>query len=241
MSRTYIFLLGLAAAAVSLTGASLAVLGLARIFSGAAVSVMIMAAALELGKVVSAIFLYSHWKTLHSVMRIYLSVAIVILMGTTSMGIFGYLSHTYQHASSELRDAMNNLVYFNNEDRKVQEEIARLHAEVNQIPESRVHMRRDLQEKIAPHVDQLTRKSIALMIKLRQEYSKKLRYQPRVLPVVWVAQFVNKEMDRVASWLIMFFVLIFEPFAVCLVLATSSAVKARHKPEAVAMPARSAA
>lgn len=229
MAKAYIFLLGLTAGTVSIVGAIFSISGLAKLFSGAPLAVMVMAGALEFAKMVSASFLHSNWKKLHPIMRTYLSVAVGILMSITSLGIFGYLSYAYQATSSELKNSMIKLEYMNSEDRKVQEEISRLQGEVDQIPMSRVTKRLEVQREIDPRLEQLKRQSIELQIKMRDENFKKLRYQVEIGPVVYVAQLLNKQMDDVATWLIILFVFVFDPLAVCLVLATSFAVKNRDK------------
>ena len=67
------------------------VLGLATMFSGAWLSVVIMAGSLEIGKLVTADYLHLQWDRLNY-MKYYLTSAVVILMLITSLGIFGFLS-----------------------------------------------------------------------------------------------------------------------------------------------------
>lgn len=244
MNRAYIFLLGFTAATVSLVGATFSISGLAKLFSGAPLAVMIMAGALEFAKMVSASFLHSNWKQLHPVMRAYLSFAVAVLMSITSLGIFGYLSFAYQHTSAELKNTMVKLDYMNSEDRKVQEEIVRLQAEVEQVPISRITKRMEIQKELEPRFEALKRQSIELQMKMREENLKKLSFQIEIGPVVYVAQLFNKGMDEVATWLIILFVFVFDPLAVSLVLATSFAIKNKEKlfaPEPLSVQSRPAA
>lgn len=229
MNRAYIILLGATAATVSLVGATFSISGLAKLFSGAPLAVMIMAGALELAKLVAASFLHSNWKSLHFLLRFYLSCAVAILMSITSLGIFGYLSFAYQHTSSDLKNSMIKLEYMNSEDRKVQEEIQRLQKEVDEIPESRVTKRLEVQKELEPQFEALKRQSIELQMQMREENLKKLSLQIEIGPVVYVAQLFNKSMDDVATYLIIVFVFVFDPLAVSLVLATSFAIKNRDK------------
>jgi len=67
------------------------VLGLATMFSGAWLSVVIMAGSLEFGKLVTAAYLHLQWDRLNY-MKYYLTTAVVVLMLITSLGIFGFLS-----------------------------------------------------------------------------------------------------------------------------------------------------
>ena len=79
------------------------VAGLMAIFTASALSVAIMAVALEVGKLVSASWVYRNWKRAPFLLKSYLTIAVVILMLITSMGIFGFLSkaHLEQAADSE--------------------------------------------------------------------------------------------------------------------------------------------
>ena len=79
------------------------VAGLMAIFTASAISVAIMAVALEVGKLVSASWVYRNWKRAPFLLKSYLTVAVIILMLITSMGIFGFLSkaHLEQAADSE--------------------------------------------------------------------------------------------------------------------------------------------
>jgi hypothetical protein len=79
------------------------VYGLMAIFTASAVAVAIMAVALEVGKLVSASWVYRNWTRAPFLLKSYLTVAVIILMLITSMGIFGFLSkaHLEQAADSE--------------------------------------------------------------------------------------------------------------------------------------------
>ena len=79
------------------------VAGLMAIFTASAIAVAIMAVALEVGKLVSASWVYRNWNRAPFLLKSYLTIAVVILMLITSMGIFGFLSkaHLEQAADSE--------------------------------------------------------------------------------------------------------------------------------------------
>jgi hypothetical protein len=61
---------------------------------------------------------------------------------------------------------------------------------------------------------------------------KKLRYENELGPVVFVAEAFGAKTDSVATWLIVMFVIVFDPLAVCMVLATSFAIKEYEKKQA---------
>ena len=90
--RALLFLTGLLLSSIA---AFYSVTGLAHIFSGALVPVMVMGSALELAKLVGASWVFRHWRTAPKMLTAYVSVGILVLMMLTGVGIFGYLSRAY--------------------------------------------------------------------------------------------------------------------------------------------------
>lgn len=99
--------LGLAAVA-----AYFSILGLTAIFPGAFWSIVVMGGALEVGKLVTAVWLHRNWKKAARTIRLYLAFAVIVLSGITSMGIFGFLSksHIEQESGSYQHLAELNLL-----------------------------------------------------------------------------------------------------------------------------------
>ena len=91
--------------ALSISGVAIfySVIGLATIFPGAFVPVVIMGSVLEVGKLITASWLYRNWKQTRFLLKLYLTTAVIVLSLITSMGIFGFLSkaHLEQNLASE--------------------------------------------------------------------------------------------------------------------------------------------
>lgn len=228
MNIAYIIFLGISALVVSVTGAYFSVSGLMKLFSGAPMAVLVMGTALEMAKMVSASFLHRNWTSMHFIMKFYMSAAVGILMLITSMGIFGYLSFAFQSTSAELKNTMTRIEYIESEGKKVQSELDRLQKTIDEVPENRVSRRLDLQKELEPRFQALQRQSIEVQMKMRTETLKKLSYQMEIGPIIFVAEMFGANTDKVATWLIILFVIVFDPLAVCLVLATSFAIKQRE-------------
>lgn len=94
------FIIALSALSVSLSAAFYSVSGLGKLFAGASIQVIIMASSLEVAKLVIASLLYQYWDSLNKILRTYLSIATVVLMLITSMGIYGFLSGAYQETAN---------------------------------------------------------------------------------------------------------------------------------------------
>ena len=80
--------------------------GLMAIFSAAALPIAVMAGTLEVGKLLTASWLYRYWHETSLVLKTYLSTAVVVLMLITSMGIFGYLSKAHLDQAGVSGDAI---------------------------------------------------------------------------------------------------------------------------------------
>ena len=99
--RIFPFLIATSALSVSASAAFYSVSGLSKLFAGAALAVIIMAASLEIAKLVIASLLYQYRKTLPLLLKTYLSIACVVLVLITSMGIYGFLSAAYQETANK--------------------------------------------------------------------------------------------------------------------------------------------
>jgi hypothetical protein len=99
--RIFPFIIALSALSVSASAAFYSVSGLMKLFAGAAFAVGVMAASLEVSKLVIASLLYQYWGKLNRALKIYLIVAVSILILITSMGIYGFLSSAYQETANK--------------------------------------------------------------------------------------------------------------------------------------------
>jgi len=75
--------------------------GLMAIFAASAIPVAIMAGSLEVGKLVAASWVYRNWKRAPFLLKSYLTIAVIVLMFITSMGIFGFLSRAHLEQAAE--------------------------------------------------------------------------------------------------------------------------------------------
>ena len=85
------------------------VFGISKLFSGGSWSILGMAAMLELSKLVVVTFLHDHFKTLKLLFKGYLVSAAVVLMVITSIGVYGYLTNSYQETAKIMYKANNEI------------------------------------------------------------------------------------------------------------------------------------
>jgi hypothetical protein len=103
-SLTWGFRLLLVSSALYIAGCSayFSVRGLGLLFVGSEIPVMVMAASLEVGKLVAASFLYRYWDRINGAMRFYLTVAVLVLIAITSLGNYGFLARAYEKTHTQI-------------------------------------------------------------------------------------------------------------------------------------------
>jgi hypothetical protein len=127
------FLIAFSALSVSASAAFYSVSGLSKLFAGASFEVIIMAGSLEVAKLVIASLLYQYWDTINKILRIYLSIATVILVLITSMGIYGFLSAAYQDTYRQLTIKENQISFLDQKKEFYDKDVARYDEELERI------------------------------------------------------------------------------------------------------------
>lgn len=219
----------LSAISVSTLGAAFSVVGLAALFSGAATAVMLMAGSLEMAKFVLAAYLHQRWNDLNSIFKYYLVAAIVVLSAITSLGVFGFLSDAYQSATSALEEEAVKLNSYKTQQANYRAEIQRLNKSIDEIPANRITRRIEARKLIEPAIADLTRQIDALEKQVTQSNLHTLEIKKKVGPLVYIAKAFKVDIDTVVKYLILLFVSVFDPLAICLVIATSGALETRRQ------------
>jgi len=127
------FLIGFSALSVSTSAAFYSVSGLSKLFAGASLEVIIMAGSLEFAKLITASLLYQYWDTINKTLRTYLSIATIVLVLITSMGIYGFLSAAYQETYSKLSTIENQKGFIQNKIDFYQNDVTRYDEEIKRI------------------------------------------------------------------------------------------------------------
>jgi hypothetical protein len=229
MSRLYIRLLFVASFLIAITGATFSIIGLAKLFSGAAISVAIMAAALEFAKLVSTGFLYRYWGHVNQVLRTYLIFAITTLVVITSVGIFGYLSSAYQASSINMKSQMIKMATLAHDNERVLGQIAEFRRFIDEIPTSRISRKFEFQKEYEPKIQELRGQSDLLVAEISALKIEMLKTQAKIGPAIYLAEALGLEIDIVVRYLILIFVCVFDPLAICLVFCLNLAIRLREK------------
>jgi hypothetical protein len=142
--RIFPFIIALSALSVSASAAFYSISGLSKLFAGAAFAVIIMAASLEVAKLVIASLLYQYRKTLPFLLKAYLSIACIILILITSMGIYGFLSAAYQDTANKEGNIEARIVLIETKRDNVKEQLEVYTEEKTSINEAVAELRKGL-------------------------------------------------------------------------------------------------
>ena len=192
-----------------------------------------MAGSLELGKLVTASFLYRHWNITSFLQKIYLTAATILLVIITSTGIFGYLSSAYQQTSLELEKHLLQANYMEEEIVRISEEqdylLEEMKATVATYPDNYYTAKREVREKYGEQIINLNGALLDLKTDLANLNIKILDAGVEVGPALFLSKSLNLPMDSVVNMLILTLIIVFDPLAVMLVVAYNQLVIERKE------------
>ena len=232
-SKHFHIWLGLSALLIAGSAAAFSVFGLSKLFAGAALSVIIMASSLELGKLVTAAFLYRYWDKINRLQKLYMTTAVVTLILITSAGIFGYLSNAYQGATVTFEKQSNQLLA--NEDRLEQllddkrflkEE---LEIQVSDLPENYITAKRKLREEYNPRIQSVNDEILRVKGVIGDLKVELVETGVDVGPAIYLARTFDTDVDSVVKFFIFILIFVFDPLAVMLVVAFNQALILREE------------
>ena len=234
-SRLFPYLVGLSAFLVAGSAAFYSVFGLSKLFSGAAIAVVIMAGSLEFAKLVTASFLYRYWDEINRWMKTYLIMGVVTLVVITSAGIFGFLSNAYQGATASFEKESTALLYKQDrldqliEDKKFLKE--ELDAAVTELPDNYRTAKRKLREEYQPKINDIN----TTMMNLKQEIGDLkialVETGVDVGPAIFLARVFDTDVDSVVKYFIFMLIIVFDPLAVVLVISYNLTLQVRMRDE----------
>jgi hypothetical protein len=154
-ARIFPFIIALSALSVSASAAFYSVSGLSKLFAGAAFAVIVMAASLEIAKLVIASLLYQYRKNLPRLLKYYLSVACLVLILITSMGIYGFLSAAYQETAAKAGNIDSQIALIETKRDNIKEQLAIYNAEKESINGAVSSLRSGLSNNVIQYTDTL--------------------------------------------------------------------------------------
>jgi hypothetical protein len=218
--------------------------GLVAIFSAATIPIIIMGIALGVGKIVATLWLKQNWDIAPVSVKIYLSIAILMLMLITSIGIFGFLSKAHSDQNLVSGDAQAKIAVYDEKIKTAKENIdvnrkalKQLDEAVDQVmgrstseagADKAVAIRRTQandRKRLLAEI-QVEQKTISKLSEERAPLAADLRQiEAEVGPIKYIAAFVYGEtstdlLEKAVTWVIIILIAVFDPLAVILLLAS---------------------
>ena len=220
---------GLSALLVAGSAAFFSVFGLSNLFAGAKLSVVVMAGSLEFGKLIAASFLYRFWDNINRLLKIYLVTGVIILVGITSAGIFGYLSNAYQGATINFEKQSTELLALEDRLDVLEEDRVFLKQEledqVESLPENYITAKRNLREQYNPQIQVISNDILEVKGRISDLEIELIETGVDVGPAIYLAKAFETDVDNVVKFFIFILIFVFDPLAVSLVLAFNHAIE----------------
>ena len=249
--RIFPLIIALSALSVSASAAVYSVTGLSMLFAGASTAVIIMAASLEVAKLVIASLLYQYWGKLNKILRVYLTIAAAVLILITSAGIYGYLSSAYQKTAdqtsivdSKVASLETKKKLYENTRTGILQEKQSLSELKGSLSKGTTTQYTDKKGNLVVRSNNASIKQIENASKSDDKLSSKLdivndsifALETKILevktnatatselgPLKFLSKLTGVAMDRIINWYILVIIFVFDPLAIALVIAANFA------------------
>jgi len=248
----------LSAISLSAIAAYYSVIGLMAIFAASPIPIAIMGGALEFSKLIAASWAYKNWKIAPRFLKYYFTVAVIILMFITSLGIFGYLSKAHNDQSLVSGDVSAKIAMIDEKIKVERDNIDVNRKTLKQMDEAVDQvMVRSTNEKGAEKAASLRKTQQTERSRILKEietYNKRIstlneerapiateirKVEAEVGPIKYIAALIYGDsidsslLDKSVRFVIILLVLVFDPMAVLLVIAGNFSLRqiAKEKEE----------
>lgn len=231
------------------TAAYYSIIGLIAIFPGAVFAIALMGSSLELAKLIAASWLYRNWDIAPKFIKIYFVFAIVILMGITSLGAFGFLSKVHLETSIGIADNSIEIArieaqitseqrQLDNAQRSIETLDGMLQMNFNAVQTNRI---RNSQKQERNDLNQIIKESSDKIVELKGQLAplqkENIEVEAKIGPLKYIAELIYGDnakdyFDDAVRFVIILIVLVFDPLAVLLLIAANVSFmnSNKHKP-----------
>jgi hypothetical protein len=231
---------------ISVSAAYYSILGLTAIFASAFWPIVILGSSLEVGKIVSTLWLHKYWLRAEMQYKIYLSAAVAILMVLTSMGVFGFLSKAHLDQAVPSGDIQAQVQIYDDKIKTQRDNIEAARKALRQMDEAVDQtMSRSSSEQGADKAASLRRsqarergnlqtdisRAQAEIVKLQEARapvaSQARQVEAEVGPIKYIAALIYGDnpdanlLEKAVRWVIILIVIVFDPLALTLLLAAT--------------------
>ena len=237
--------------AISISGvaAYYSIIGLTSIFPAAFIPIIVMGIVLEIGKLITASWLYRNWKQTSLFLKTYLSIALVVLMLITSMGIFGFLSKSHIEQGSGLSNTVLSIEKLNTKKQQEERKIVRAEDSVDRINRGidrsidrgnitrAFSFEKKQREKLDYYNDIIT--TAQTKIDGYEDAQAELRYKVKnfereIGPIKYIAELIYGQdaklyLEKSVRGVILLIIFVFDPLAIALIIAANQTILNNRK------------
>jgi hypothetical protein len=247
-------LVGLSALIIAGCAAYFSVTGLGLLFAGASQSVIIMASALELAKLVAATYLKQKWDEIGGFNKWYITISVGVLMLITSAGIFGYLSNAFQQQNIELMQIERKIGVYQTKITTNVSEINRFTTQITNLQQIRNSQEANISKiierngstsrlsqmvrnadkeiaQISAKINSLTEENNKNYEKINEIKNANIDIEKEVGGFRFVAEAFGVELAQVVKFFIFLIVLVFDPLAIALIIAFNGLISVKNRKE----------
>lgn len=248
--------------ALTLSGVAawFSIVGMIAIFSAAPMSIAIMAGSLEAAKLVCASWVYNNWRQAPLLIKSYLTLAVLILMFITSLGIFGYLSKAHLEQRAVGSETQLVLARLDQEIQTLENQKTRLLATEDRlnnaidrmVERDRVTQALSQRRRMQTELNAIAQERRELQTKLDQLYTEKIplelenkKLEVEIGPLKYIAELIygdqaRSHFDQAVRFVIILLVVVFDPLAVSMLIAANFGWRLHResKEQPAAMPAK---
>jgi hypothetical protein len=235
---------------ISVSAAYYSILGLTAIFASAFWPIVILGSSLEVGKIVSTLWLHKYWDRAELQYKVYLCAAVAILMLLTSMGVFGFLSKAHSDQDLVSGDVIAKISIYDEKIKQARDNIdmsrralTQMDAAVDQTlgrssteqgADKAAQLRRSQaneRNRLLKEIDVEQRKIQTLNEQRAPIAAEVRKVEAEVGPIKYIAALIygdNPEantLEKAVRWVIILIVIVFDPLALTLLLAATKSIE----------------
>lgn len=214
----FTILVFLAALALEVIGTYISVIGMSSIFANSYIIVAFVCS-LDFAQLVGISFLYKKWGKINLALKIYMTLAAIVLMIITSTGAFGYLSGQFQKSIADTNQDTVIVKALTDEQARLQKRKEEIDKQIAQLPGNNVKGRTQLIRNFAPEVTRLNSRLTDIDKQLPDLKVNSIKKQVEVGPIIYIAEAFDTTPEKAVKWVIFTIISVFNPLAIALLLA----------------------
>ena len=228
--------------------------GLVAIYPAMVVPIVIMGVVIELGKLSLTVWLKQYWERAPIFLKTYMLPAVAVLMLITSIGVFGFLSKAHSDQNLVSGDVQSKIAIYDEKIKTAKENIESNRKQLKQMDDAVDQvMARSQDEKGADKANAIRKSQSRDRVALTKdiEANQKLviqlndqaapiraevrKVEAEVGPIKYIAAFIYGDnpdenvLEKAVRWVIILIVIVFDPLAVILLLASQYSFEIERK------------